>query len=55
MTEFKVYSSRIAGELRNQGFFIIRTEPNRKKPWLTVFIFEDTPIFQKEFSKLLSK
>ena len=39
MTEFKVYSSRIAGELRNQGFFIIRTEPNRKKPWLSVFIY----------------
>ena len=38
----KIYSSRIAGALCRKGFRVIGTEPNPHKPWLDVFIFEET-------------
>lgn len=46
MTNTKIiYSSRIAGILCRQGFKIIGTQPNPKKPWLDCFVFEVTPDF----------
>ena len=53
--EFKVFSARIAGNLHEQGFKIIKTEPNLKNPKLKVFIFEKTPDFEKAFSLLMKK
>ena len=43
MNYFKCYSSRLASCLVKNGFKLIDTEPNLKKPWLDVFLFEDTP------------
>lgn len=41
--EYKIFSARIAHLLYQRGFAIIRTEANMKKPWLSVFVFEDCP------------
>lgn len=42
MKYFKCYSSQLAHILIKRGFKICGTEPNLKKPWLDVFLFEDT-------------
>ena len=51
----KIYSSKIAGLLCRQGFFVIGTEPNPKKPWLDVFIFEATPQLEAAVDKIFNK
>lgn len=42
MKIFKCYSSRLAHQLIKAGFKMLETEPNLRKPWLDVFLFEDT-------------
>lgn len=51
----KIYSSKIAGALCRRGFKIIGTEPNPRKPWLDVFIFEVTDAFNQAFDEILTK
>lgn len=51
----KVFSSKIANELINQGFHMIGVEPNMKKPQFNVFLFENTPELQEAFDKIISK
>ena len=43
MNEYKIFSARVAHLLCLRGFEIKRTEANMKKPWLSVFVFEDGP------------
>lgn len=50
----KIYSSKVAGKLCRLGFRIIGTEPNPKKPWLDVFIFEDTDQFEEALTEILT-
>ncbi len=52
MKTYKIFSAAMAYKLRKAGFWIIGTEPNYRKPWLEVFIFEDTPEFQATLTKL---
>ena len=40
--ERKCFSIKLAQYLCNEGFVLLRTEPNRNKPWLNVFVFKDT-------------
>ena len=47
MTNFKCYSSKLAGYLRKNGFKIIATETNLKKPQFDVFLFEDSKELRK--------
>jgi len=42
MKVFKCFSARLAGTLINTGIYPIDREPNLKKPWFVVYIFEDT-------------
>lgn len=51
----KIYSSRIAGELYRAGFTIIGTEPNNKKPWLDVFIFEVSPALLEKLDSIMEE
>lgn len=39
----KIFSRRIAFELRKRGCRIVGTEPNIYKPEFDVYLFEDTP------------
>ena len=50
----KIYSSKVAGALCRRGFKIIGTEPNPKKPWLDVFIFEDTDAPNYAFDEIIT-
>lgn len=42
MKIFKCYSSKLAHKLIKAGFKMLDIEPNLRKPWLDVFLFEDT-------------
>lgn len=50
--EKKIYTKKLALELRRRGFSIIRTEPNYKKPQFDVYIFRDTPAFEKAMKEI---
>ncbi|MCM1217338.1 MAG: DUF5659 domain-containing protein [Lachnospiraceae bacterium] len=39
---YKVFSLKLAEQLCRQGFHVVKTEPNRQKPWLYVYEFDDT-------------
>ena len=43
----KVFTRKLAVELRERGFDIIGTEPNMYKPQFDVYLFEDTPELQQ--------
>lgn len=40
---YVVFTKRLAGELCDHGFKVIQTRRDDKKPWLYVYLFEDTP------------
>ena len=48
----KIFTRRLALELRKRGFDIVATEPNPNKPQFDVYLFEDTPSFQKALSDI---
>lgn len=39
---YKVFTLKLARRLCDSGFKVIGTLPNAQKPWLNVYIFEDT-------------
>lgn len=43
----KVFTRKLAIELRKRGFDIIGTEPNFKKPQFDVYFFKKTPELQQ--------
>lgn len=51
MQIFKCYSSKLANYLTKLGFEIIGIEANMKKPWLDVFLFEDSVALRIAFDK----
>lgn len=42
MNYFNCYSAKLAGYLRKNGFKIIGTKVNMKKPQYDIFLFEDS-------------
>lgn len=50
----KVFSRKLALELRKRGCRIVGIEPNTYKPELNVYLFEDTESFQKIFTEVVS-
>ena len=40
---YRIYTKRVAYELRKRGFKFIRTEVNKNFPQYLVYLFEDTP------------
>ena len=50
---YKVFTKRLANELCKQGFQIIGTEINNEKPWLYVYLFENTPEFLSALEEIL--
>ena len=49
---YKVFTLKLAKKLRDCGFHIIGTLPNAKKPWLNVYLFQDTEELRKAVQKL---
>ena len=48
-----IYSKRVALELRNKGFKIIKTVPNKYKPQFDAYIFESTQELQEALDVIL--
>ncbi|AOK88964.1 hypothetical protein AOU00_03570 [Paenibacillus polymyxa] len=42
MSEFPIFTQRIAGELMIRGAKLLRMESNRRNPKFNVFVFEDS-------------
>lgn len=53
--EYEIYTSKIAFELRKQGFPILRTGINPRHPQFDTYIFEDSEAFRKAFEQLTKK
>ncbi len=49
--EKKIYTKQVAYYLRQQGFKIIRVEPNENKPEFDAYIFEASPAFYNALAK----
>lgn len=47
MNYFNCYSAKLAGFLRKNGFKIVGTTINLKKPQYDIFLFEDTEELRK--------
>lgn len=43
---YKIFTKRIANELCKKGCRMVGTEIHNEKPWLYVYLFEDTPEFR---------
>lgn len=46
---FRVYTRRIALELRKRGFRIVKTEVNENFPQYNVYLFEDNEELRRNF------
>ena len=55
MTTYRIYTKRIAYELRKQGFKFIGTDVNENFPQFLVYLFEDTPALHEALAKLTVK
>ena len=40
---YKIFSLALARLLSKNGFICVEVKPNREKPWLNVYGFEDSP------------
>lgn len=49
---YRIYTRRIAVELRKKGFNIIKTEVNERFPQYDVYLFYDSPSLREAFSKI---
>lgn len=50
---YKVFTKKIAIELRKLGYQILRTEPNFNKPEFDVYIFIKTENFMKDMQNIV--
>lgn len=49
-----IFSRKIAVQLREQGFQILRTEVNKLHPQFDCWVFENTEDLRRAFDKLLN-
>lgn len=49
---FRVFSRKIAFELRKLGYKCVKTEPNKRHPELDCYLFIKTPEIQEIVAKL---
>ena len=50
---YKVFTKKLANILCRQGFQIVRTELNNSKPWLYVYLFEDSEELRQAIEKYI--
>lgn len=55
MKLYPIFSRRIVIELEKKGFSVIKIAPNKNKPNLNVYYFEETPALRQAAQKLISK
>lgn len=52
---YRIYTKKIALELRKQGFYIFGVEPNETFPQFNVYLFKDSPAFREALTKLTQR
>jgi len=52
---YTIFTKKMAIELRKLGYKIIRTEPNRDKPELDVYVFSVYGNFVQDLNRLLEE
>lgn len=52
---YKVFTTKIANALCKKGFRVVGTAINNQKPWLNVFLFEDTEELRAAIAELTNK
>lgn len=52
MRTYKIYTKRIANQLCRRRFRMVGTDINDQKPWLTMYLFEDTPDLRKALEEI---
>lgn len=52
---YKIYTKKIAYELRKMGFKFIGTDINKNFPQFLVYLFEDTPELHEALSSIVKK
>lgn len=52
---FKVFTKRLANILCQKGFKVVRTEINNEKPWLYIYLFEDSDALQEVIQEFLNE
>lgn len=52
---YRIYTKRIAYELRKQGFKFLGTDINENFPQFLVYLFEDTPELHKALVEITGK
>ena len=50
---FKIYTKRLANILCKQGYTMLGTEINNEKPWLYVYLFEDSDALRASVQEFL--
>jgi len=55
MKLYAIFSRRIVTELEKRGFKVIKIAPNRNKPGLNVYYFEETPALRQAAQELISE
>lgn len=55
MKTYKVYTKKVANLLCRQGFRVVGTDINNQKPWLNVFLFEDTSELRAAISSIVKQ
>lgn len=48
---YKVFTLKLARKLCELGFKVVGTAPNAQKPWLNVYLFEDTQELREAIEK----
>ena len=51
---YTVFTLRLAKWLCDAGFRCVKTEPDKRKPWLNVFKFKNTPQLQAAIDEFKS-
>lgn len=52
---YKVFTTKVANALCKKGYRVVGTAINNQKPWLNVFLFEDTPELRAAIQELTNK
>ena len=52
---FKVFTKKLANTLCKKGYKVVGTAINNEKPWLNVFLFEDTEQLRNEIKTLTNQ
>lgn len=55
MRHYKIFSKVLANRLCSLGFKVIGTEINNQKPWLYVYLFEDTVPLREAVQKFIEE